>query len=369
MLRMDRQALRRSIGRTLLVGIPAPEIDAPTRDILTRLEVGGVILFRRNVGEVKPLAALTAELRGLPSQPLVAIDHEGGRVLRVGAPFTTFPAMATVGATGDAEIAEQVGYAMGRELAAVGIDLNFAPVLDVHSNPANPVIGDRAFSDAPSVVATMGVAFMRGLQAGGVLACGKHFPGHGDTEVDSHLALPTVRRDRSELDRVELPPFCAAIAAGIPLIMTAHVCYPALDPQRPATLSPPILRALLREQLDFRGVVVSDDLEMRAISGHHDIGVAAVATIAAGVDLLSICADLRNAERAAEAIERAVIDKQLDLAVLEAAADRLRALKRPVARDRLTPADLPVAAHAALNQRLRDAPPALKKGGSRGISG
>jgi len=336
-----------------MVGIPGSDLDADTRGTLARLAVGGVILFRRNVADVAQLAALTAELHGLPSRPLIGIDHEGGRVLRVGAPFTAFPPMATVGATGDADLARQVGCAMGRELRAAGIDLNFAPVLDVHSNPANPVIGDRAFGNNPALVANMGVAFMRGLQAGGVIACGKHFPGHGDTELDSHLALPTVHRDRAGLDRTELPPFRAAIAAGIPLIMTAHVRYPALDRERPATLSPLILRTLLREQLGFRGVVVSDDLEMRAISGQHDIGDAAVATLSAGVDLLSICADLGKTECAAEAIERAVIDKQLDLAILEAAADRVRAVERPVARDRISPVDLPVAAHAALDRRLR----------------
>ena len=350
---MGRQALRQSIGQVLMVGIPGPELDAATHVTLARFAVGGVILFRRNVSDVGQLAALTAELHGLPSRPLVAIDHEGGRVLRVGAPLTAFPPMATVGASGDADLAQQVGRAMARELRAVGVDLNFAPVLDVRSNPANPVIGDRAFGNDPAVVANMGVAFMRGLQAGGVIACGKHFPGHGDTDTDSHLTLPVVRRERAALEQTELVPFRAAIAAGIPLLMTAHVLYPALDVDRPATLSRAILHDLLRVQLGFRGVIASDDLEMRAISDDRDIGRAAVETLAAGADLLLMCADLAKAETAAEAIERAVVDKQLDLAVLEAAADRVRDIERPVAENPIAVTDLPVAAHVALNQRLR----------------
>jgi beta-N-acetylhexosaminidase len=350
---MDRQALHRIIGRVLMVGVPGPDVDTATRATLERLEVGGIILFRRNVSMPEQLAALTEELHRQPAHPIVAIDHEGGRVLRLSAPFTTFPPMAVVGATGDVAVARQVGRAMAVELAAAGIDVNFAPVLDVHSNPANPIIGDRAFGSDPDVVAKMGVAFMLGLRDGGVIACGKHFPGHGDTDVDSHLELPVVRRDRGELERTELVPFRAAIAAGVPLLMTAHVLYPALDPDRPATLSVRILRDLLRAQLGFRGVIVSDDLEMRAISDHHQIGAAALQTLAAGADLLLLCSDLAGAEIAAEAIERAVVDGQLAWDVVESAAGRVAGVPRPRGVASVSLRDLPVAAHAALNARLR----------------
>jgi beta-N-acetylhexosaminidase len=352
---MDGRALQKLIGQVLMVGIPGPELDATTRSRLTRLAAGGVVLFRRNVIDAKQLGALIAALHQLPSQPLVGIDHEGGRVLRVGAPFTEFPPMATVGASGDPDLARQVGRAMGRELAAAGIDVNFAPVLDVHSNPDNPVIGDRAFSSDPAVVATMGIALMRGLADGGVIACGKHFPGHGDTATDSHLAMPVVHRDRAGLDRLELAPFRAAIAAGVPWLMTAHVLYPALDPERPATLSPLILLDLLRNQLGFRGVVVSDDLAMRAISDQHDAGAAAVQTLMAGADLLLLCNDLAQAEAAAAAIEAAIVNGALDATVVAAAAHRVRRLERPAARDAIALSELPVGAHAALNHRLRAA--------------
>jgi beta-N-acetylhexosaminidase len=349
---MDRQTLQQMIGRVLMVGIPGAELDEATAATLRRLQIGGVILFRRNVGTPVQLAALTAALHALPSRPLVSIDHEGGRVMRLGAPFTAFPSMAVVGATGDSAIAQQVGRAMGAELSAVGIDLDFAPVLDVHSNPANPVIGDRSFSHDPSIVATMGVALMRGLHEGGVLSCGKHFPGHGDTDSDSHLTLPVVRRTRAELDLIELPPFRAAIAAGVPLLLTAHVLYPALDPHRPATLSPVILRDLLRTELGFSGVIASDDLEMRAISGHHDVGDAAVATLNAGADLLLVCNDFTKAEVATAAIERAVIDGALSTDVVESAAGRVNRLTK-AHRSSISLADLPIAEHGALAARLR----------------
>jgi beta-N-acetylhexosaminidase len=350
----SRCTLHESIGRLLMVGIPGPTLDDATRATLEHLHVGGVILFRRNAGTPVEIAALTAALHGLPSQPLVAIDHEGGRVMRLSEPFTHFPPAAAIGATHDATLAYRIGQAMGEELASAGIDLNFAPVLDVSSNPANSVIGDRAFGTDPAVVSAMGVAMMRGLHDGGVIACGKHFPGHGDTETDSHLELPVVRRSRAELEHIELVPFRAAIATGVPMLMTAHVMYPALDAQHPATLSHPILKRLLRDELGFSGVIASDDLEMRAIVDHQDIGGAAVATLAAGADMLLMCADLGRAARACAAIEDAVRGKVLKeetLAEAAARVTRLRAIHRRVA----TTCRLPVAEHHALADRVRTA--------------
>src|SRR5512139_3951450 len=288
--------LREDIGGLLMVGIPGPTLEAGTRRVLERLRVGGVILFRRNVGTPEEIAALTRALHELPSRPHIAIDHEGGRVMRLGDPFTPFPAAAVVGRRADTELTQKIGQAMGHELASVGIDIDFAPVLDVHSNALNPVIGDRAFGTDPALVSAMGIALMRGLLAGGVLPCGKHFPGHGATAKDSHLELPAVGGTRAQLEHTELVPFRAAIAAGMPMLMTAHVLYPALDPDQPATLSRRILTELLRHEMGFRGVLVSDDLEMRAISDHHGIGAAAVATLQAGADVLLICQSLDKAE-------------------------------------------------------------------------
>jgi len=335
-----------------MVGVPGPVLEADTRRTLERLHIGGVVLFRRNAANPAQIAALTGALHALPSAPLIAIDHEGGRVLRLSEPFTQFPAAAVVGRSGDSALAFQIGQAMAEELSSAGIDLNFAPVLDVHSNPANPIIGDRAFGSDPDLVSAMGIALMRGLLAGGVIPCGKHFPGHGDTEKDSHVELPIVRRSRAELERTELAPFRAAIAARIPMLMTAHVLYPALDADHPATVSPAILTNLLRTELGFDGVTVSDDLEMRAISDRGDIGAAAVASVAAGADALLVCQDLASAERAVQAIQDAVREGVLDRGRIVAAADRVQRL-RDCQPSRHAPAcALPNPAHRALIARL-----------------
>lgn len=310
--------------------------------------MGGVILFRRNVGTPSAIARLTAELHALPSQPLVAIDHEGGRVMRLGEPFTQFPPAAMVGRTRNPALAYRVGRAMAEELAGVGIDLNFAPVFDVHSNPANPIIGDRAFATDPGLVSEMGIALMRGLIDGGIIPCGKHFPGHGDTAKDSHLELPVVDRPREALDRVELVPFRAAIAAGVPMLMTAHVLYPALDADNPATLSRKILTDLLRADLGFDGVVASDDLEMRAIGDYQDIGSAAVATLRAGADALLVCQELSKAVRASAAIAQAVSDGVLEPATIAGAAHRVQRLRDVRTGARAAACAVPNAAHRAL---------------------
>jgi beta-N-acetylhexosaminidase len=339
---------RSLVGRVMTTGIPGPRLDAPTRRALEQLAPSGVVLFARNVADVGQLRVLTAELHALPSRPLLAIDHEGGRVLRLGPPFTQFPAAAVVGRSGT-ETSYAVGRAIGLELASVGIDIDYAPVLDVHSNPANPVIGDRAFSSDPATAAACGAAFARGLQSAGVLACGKHFPGHGDTDRDSHLEQPVVWCDRARLESVELTPFRAAIAARIPLLMSAHVRYPALDPDHPATLSPYILGDLLRRELGFAGVVVSDDLAMRAVSEHRPIAEAAVAALGAGVDWV-LCHELEQARQAAERIGAALAHGELDGDALTASAARVARLRRMVRSQSL---ELPVAEHVALAARLR----------------
>jgi len=350
--RVAAHDLRHQIGGLFLVGIPGLVLDAATRQTLERLHIGGVVLIRRNATSPEQIAALAGALHELPPAPLVAIDHEGGRVMRLDEPFTRFPAAAVVGRSGDAALAFQIGQAMAEELASVGIDLNFAPVLDVNSNPANPIIGDRAFGSDAALVSTMGVAMLRGLLAGGVIPCAKHFPGHGHTDRDSHLELPTVRRSQAELERTELAPFRAAIAVGAPMLMTAHVVYPALDAERPATLSFAILTALLRTELGFEGVTVSDDLEMRAISGDRDIGAAAVATLKAGADMLLICQELAKVERAACAIEEAVSEGVLQRAIITTAAERVQRLRNLRPSRPTAACELPNAPHRALAERL-----------------
>jgi len=344
--------LASTIGRLLVVGIPGMEVDAETRDALEDLCVGGVILFKRNVDSPKQIRELTRDLHKLGSRPLISIDQEGGRVARLGAPFTELPAAAVVGRVGDVALARRLGEAIGRELASVGIDIDYAPVLDVHSNPDNPVIGDRSFASDPTKVARFGIAMMRGLHAGGVIACGKHFPGHGDTATDSHFDLPVVARSRTGLDRIELAPFRAAIAAGIPMLMTAHVVYPALDKKRPATVSPAIIDRLLRKHMGFAGVVASDDLHMRAISGEHSIASAAVDSLGAGVDQLLVCHDLTEARNVAAAIAKAIDDRSLKRGTVERASHRILDLLTRHRRRRPKACRLPNLSHKKLAQQF-----------------
>jgi beta-N-acetylhexosaminidase len=285
-------------------------------------------------------------------RPLVAIDHEGGRVDRLRRrPFTHFPPAAILGAAGSPRLAEAVGRAMGRELASVGIDVDFAPVLDVWSNPQNRVIGDRAFGTTPARVVRSALALARGLGRGGVLPCGKHFPGHGATAADSHFTLPRVRRSRRALLAADVVPFARAIRAGIPALMTAHVLYPALDARRPATLSPAVCRSLLRRRLGFRGVLFSDDLEMGAIAGRRSIAGAAVEALRAGCDMLLVCQSLTAARAAMLAVEGALERGRLDPDVVVGALGRVEALRRRV-RGRSTTAALGWPAHVRLARRV-----------------
>lgn len=341
------------VGGVLCTGIPGSRLDAETARALEALRPSGIILFRRNYESIEQLRQLNRTLHALPSSPLVSIDHEGGSVMRLGPPFTQFPAARAIAATGEPAVAYAVGRAMARELASAGIDLSYAPVLDVMSNPLNPVIGDRAFGTDPESVVAYALPFMRGLHDGGVIPCGKHFPGHGDTDRDSHLELPVVRRTLRQMEAVELLPFRAAITAGIPALMTAHVVYPALDPFDAATLSAPILGQLLRIEMGFTGVVVSDDLQMRAVSSRNSVADAAVRSLRAGVDWLLVCNDLQQAREVAARVSRALEEGELDPAAVAASAARVRSL---ASRERISEEiTMPVADHEALNQRIRNA--------------
>lgn len=341
-------------GQLIVTGLEGTSLSPTERDALARAHVGGVIYFRRNIPrttdgavDVPALAALSAavveafassagvdggdEREPVGAAPIVAVDQEGGRVARLGAPFLRLPPMATLGALGDPALITDVARAQARELAAVGITMNFAPVLDVHSRPENPVIGDRAFGTDAVRATEAALAFARGTADRGVLSCGKHFPGHGDTTTDSHLELPRVEHPRARLDAVELAPFCAAIRAGLPSLMTAHVVYDALDPGVPATLSRRIATDLLRNELGYGGVLVSDDLEMKAIAASMGADEAAVRAIEAGCDLLLVCTRRGARERAhAALVERAERDVAFRSRCEEACA-RVLAMRRAFA--------------------------------------
>ncbi|HYV47749.1 MAG TPA: beta-N-acetylhexosaminidase [Myxococcaceae bacterium] len=321
--------LSRRVARMLMIGFEG--LDAVPDDAKALIDAGvfGAILFKRNVGTPEQTAALCHHLKEIAGRPFtLAVDQEGGRVARLrGPPFTAVPPMRDVGATGDEALAERTGRLLAQEISAVGFDWDFAPVVDVDTNPKNPVIGDRSFGRTPELVSRMGVALARGLEAGGVASCAKHFPGHGDTSQDSHLELPSLPHDMARLRAVELPPFRAYAQAGLSAVMTAHVIFQALDPEVPATLSEKVLK-LLRQELGFGGVLVSDDLEMKAIADHFGIGEAAVRGTLAGVDLFLVCHRADRQNEAIQSIVKAVEDGRIPRARIDEANARLDALER-----------------------------------------
>jgi beta-N-acetylhexosaminidase len=327
---MSPAALRRQIGQLLVAGFHGQQIPTELRSLAREFDLGGVILFARNIVEPEQVAEVSHAAAGLGREApaWVSVDQEGGRVARLKAPFTEWPPMATLGRSGDPELAERFARALASELKAVGVTLDYAPVLDIHTNPKNPVIGDRALAEKANEVARLGAAIIRGLQDGGVAACGKHFPGHGDTSVDSHLELPLIEHPPERLRDVELLPFKAAIEAQVATIMTAHILIPALDEERPATLSPRVITGMLREELGYQGVVFSDDLEMKAVASRYQVPDATVMALQAGCDGALICSGDHQAQVAAlEAIIHAIEDERIPLSRIEEALKRHRRAK------------------------------------------
>jgi beta-N-acetylhexosaminidase len=338
--------LEQAVGQQFLLTFEGRE--APPEQFLEVLRgqhVGGVVLFRhKNMGSLTELRGLTHVLQCAATescQPplLIAADQEGGQLIAVDQ-TTPFPGNMALGAAGSDKLAYKVGRAIGKELSAVGINVDFAPVCDVNSNPQNPVIGTRSFGEDPKLVARLSVALIRGLQSAGVAATAKHFPGHGDTSSDSHQNAPVVKHDARRIRSVELVPFRAAIDSGVRLVMTAHIVMPALNGgsnELPATLSPRILRDLLRKKMCFNGVTVSDALDMHAMEQGHGYVAETMAAVAAGIDLLLFNHDLSRVEPACSNLVRAARRGLLSADEINASARRIMALKNWVKRQRQEP--------------------------------
>lgn len=323
-----------SVGDHFIVGLrPTAQLHDRDRALLADLQPAGVILFKSNFLHDQPYrrwlhahSELIADIRAAVGRDrlLIAIDHEGGRVCRTPPPITRFSYAARWAAQ-----AAAVGRAMGTELASLGINLNFAPVLDIHSNPSNPVIGPRAFGTSSDLVTDAALAFVSAMQSEGVLACGKHFPGHGNTDKDSHHELPVLHADLPALIARELKPFVAAIRAGIPFIMTGHILLPAVDPVEPVTLSRRFNQELLREQLGFDGVVVSDDIGMHAVSKMFEDVAAPVGFLLSGADMMMVCAHWTDTDRCrgfAQAILAAQESGTVPAHLMTRSKERIRAL-------------------------------------------
>src|SRR5579875_375445 len=325
--------MRALAARVLCVGFDGAAPDEVPREALRELAPGGLVLFARNVSSVERTERVVDAARAASGAAFVAIDQEGGSVARLRDDVVEIPGMMALGATGDQRLAWRAGRRIARDLRRIGVDLDFAPVLDLAVEPRNTVIGTRSFGSDPRRVGTLAAAFARGLRCGGVAATAKHFPGHGATAVDSHLALPTIEIDRATLYERELVPFRMCVADGIEAVMVGHLAVPALDAERPASISPVAVTQILRGEFGFGGAVFTDCIEMKAIARTIGSAPAAVAALAAGVDCIVVSHHLEVAAAIVEEIVRALDDGRLSPARLEEAASRLSRFGGTAAQD------------------------------------
>ncbi len=329
--------MNKLVGQHMLIGISGHALTPDEKKFIVNNNISGVVLFARNVAEPKQIHALCSEIQSLRHQmqdkaPLfIGIDMEGGRVARLKAPFTIWPPLKNLGDMDAPTISFHLANRMGQELMAVGINLDFAPCVDVFTNEKNTVIGDRSISSDPEMVAKHASALIRGYLKSGIMSCAKHFPGHGNTIIDSHEDLPVEDLDKKRLDECELIPFRKSIKARVEMIMTAHILFSKIDAKWPVTLSETFLKKILREELRYRGLIITDDLDMKAMAKHYDRGSIPVQAMKAGADLLLYCNEPASPPRAIEAVVKALESGELkkeDFAVthrriLEAKADRI----------------------------------------------
>jgi len=319
---MPTQDYRQLAGRLIMIRLFGTSLDADTADFIRANRIRGACLFRQNMPDATQLTRFTGDLRAaMGGDALIALDQEGGAVVRalwVPPP----PSAMALGAAGDEDLARDVGAAVARAIRAMGFNWNFAPVLDLNNNPRNPVIAERSFGADPATATRLALAWMAGSAGEGVACCVKHFPGHGDTHVDSHRDLPTVDKPLADLEHFEFAPFRTA-ASHAPAMMTAHIVYPALDPDNPATMSRTILTDLLRARWGYDGVIITDGMDMHAIAHRYAAGAAAVNALVAGADMVMAIGSRATQEETIEAIAAAIADGRLPLADVEARLARL----------------------------------------------
>lgn len=307
---MAEMSLEEKIGQLFIVGLEGYSLDDNSLEMIEKHHVGGFILFKRNIKDVEQLVALTNALKAANSNnkiPLfISVDEEGGIVSRMPEGVKKLPSSGSLGRLGSEELSYEVGKILGYELKLFGFNMNFAPVLDINSNPQNPVIGERAFGSDKELVSKLGIQTMKGIQSQGIISVVKHFPGHGDTSVDSHVGLPRVDHGLERLREFELVPFAKAIESGADAVMVAHILFPQIDPENPSTLSKAIITDILKEEMGFEGVVITDDMTMGAIMENYSIGEAVVKSILAGSDLILVCHGHENGLQAITAIREAV---------------------------------------------------------------
>lgn len=325
--------LRHDIGQQLIIGLAGTTLQPDEAKFIVENNIGGVILMGRNCESPEQVRKLSADLQALrhkmpAKSPLfISIDMEGGRVHRLKPPFTKWPALAHVGKLDSTSVAFRFAQAMGEELRAVGINLDYAPSIDIFNNPQNTVIGDRALSDKAETVSRLGSALVRGYIKADIIACAKHFPGHGHTLVDSHVGLPVENKTLQELDKEELEPFKKVFRARLDMVMAAHIKFPAIDPDWPVSLSEIFLKKILREQLRFRNLIISDDLDMGALKNNWSKAEIAVRALQAGNNILLYCNEPDSQVIALDAVEKAVTDGKLAKETVQENAKRVLDLK------------------------------------------
>lgn len=347
---ISRMTLEQKVGQMLLAGIDGTRIDEAAKDMITEQYIGGIILYKDNFSDLAGSVNLVNDLKkannGNPAPLFLSVDQEGGKVSRLPKDFVPIPDNRTVASWGNPALAEEMGALLARELKVMGLNVDFAPVLDTNSNPQNPVIGRRSFGADAELVTKMGLAAMKGLSAGGVISVVKHFPGHGDTSVDSHLDLPVVRKTTEQLQAMEWVPFQAAIKEDADAVMVAHILFPLIDSEAPASFSKVIIGEQLRGTLGYDGVVITDDLTMGAIAKHYGIAEAAVASVEAGTDILLVAHGYVTAKEVYDKLLQTVRDGHLSESRIDESVRRILTLKQkynlsdqPVAIP--TSADLP----------------------------
>lgn len=313
---ISREEARRLAGQSIMIRMPETVLSSEMADFIRQHHIRAICLFRQNMQNQEQLSKLTADLRAVMGpEALIGIDQEGGAVVRatwVPQP----PAAMSLGATQDPELCRQVGAAVARSVKALGFNWNFAPVLDLNNNVNNPVISERSFGADPVQAQRLASAWMEGSLSEGVACCIKHFPGHGDTHVDSHRDLPEVDKSRTQLDTLELAPFKAA-AKNAPAMMTAHIVYPQIDPENPATMSKKILTGILRDEWNYHGVVITDGMDMHAIAGRYGVGAAAVKALAAGADMVMALGNTQTQLETLDALTEAVLSGEIDYASMQ----------------------------------------------------
>ena len=330
--KIDSMTLDEKIGQLVISGVNSTSIDSTIENLIKKRYISGVILFNRNISNAHQLLDLTNSLKNINKSntiPLfISVDEEGGIVSRLPKEFVKLPKNNYIGKINNSNFSYNVGKSIGKELSALGYNMDFAPVIDINSNPKNPVIGSRAFGNNKEIVTKLGIKTMEGIQSENIISVIKHFPGHGDTSVDSHIGLPIVNNDLTRLNKLELFPFKSAIKNGADVVMVSHILLPKIDSKYPASLSNKITTDLLRKELNFKGVIITDDMTMGAITENYDIGNAAVKALLARSDIILVCHDYNNVTTVLESLKTAIKNDTISEQRINQSLYRILSLKQ-----------------------------------------